>query len=126
MGGSATGWKIATAGVAGYPYLVLIGSILVLASGLVVLMLPKLKSLGVLLAFGGLIIIIGAALGIWDIWGKMSEFSGYLGLVGMVPGIDASINYGYGIFVSLIGGALCIVGATKGAPKVRGERAWPD
>ncbi len=76
------------------------GAILLMAGALSALVLPTKKILWGVLALGGLLAIIGAAWGFSDI-DTGSEFG-------------ASVSYGAGIYMTLIGGIFGFIGAIVG------------
>ncbi|MDI6642832.1 MAG: hypothetical protein QMD95_02125 [Candidatus Hodarchaeaceae archaeon] len=93
------------------PYVALAGGVLALIGILVTLASTRLWTLGVLLPVGGMLAIIGAALSFRDI---------QTGTV-TVMGITARSGYGYGIYLSIVGGILSIIGARG----LRREKAPP-
>lgn len=94
-----------------YPYVALAGGVLALVGVLATLASTRLWQLGVLLPVGGVLAIIGAAL---------SFISIQTGTVTMM-GMTARSSYGYGIYLSIVGGILGIIGARG----LRREKAPP-
>lgn len=94
LGGSWTGWDIATAAVnsQSYPYIALAGGVIALIGALGVLGI-KSKAIGYLLPLGGIIAIIGAGWGFADISGT------------------TGVSVGYGIIVCIVGGILALIGS---------------
>jgi len=80
-----------------YPYVALAGGVFVLVGALGLLVFPGVPKKTLLLAIGGILAIIGAG------WG----FSGIE--TGTV--LVATVNYGYGLYLCLIGGVLGLLGA---------------
>lgn len=83
-----------------YPYIALAGGILALIGALGVLASPGLRKLGILLAIGGILAIVGAG------WGFSDIETGTISVIGLT----ASVGYGYGLYLCLIGGILGLVG----------------
>lgn len=79
-----------------YACLAFAGAVLVLLGALSVLAAPKAKALWGLLILGGLLAIAGSAWGFSDI-----ETGSALGM---------SVNYGYGLYLTLVGGILGVIG----------------
>ncbi len=93
-----------------YFVLPLAGSILALISALVVLASPRMKILIALLTIGGILSIVGAGWGYFDISSELER------LVTLSPNIEVSIDYG--LYLCLTGGILTLIG---GIMSVRGE-----
>jgi hypothetical protein len=72
------------------------GAVLVLLEALSVLAAPKAKALWGLLTLGGLLAIAGSA------WGFSDIETG--------PALGMSVNYGYGLYLTMIGGILGAIG----------------
>jgi len=85
-----------------YAILVLVGGALVLISALGLLASPGMKNPAALLVIGGVLAIVGA------VWGYL-DISSELETIAAVPGVSAGV--GYGIYLSLVGGILCLAGA---------------
>jgi hypothetical protein len=80
-----------------YCYLALVGGVLALMGALFALTAPELKVLWAILAIGGILAIVSAIWGFSDI-----ETGRILGL---------SFNYGYGLYLTLGGGILGLIGS---------------
>ena len=85
-----------------YAILVLVGGVIVLIGALGLLASPRMKNLVALLVIGGILAIVGA------VWGYL-DISSELETIAAVPGVSADV--GYGIYLSLVGGILCLAGA---------------
>jgi hypothetical protein len=98
--GSVSAWDCITGRTsesATYCYLALVGGVLALMGALFALTAPELKVLWAILAIGGILAIVSAIWGFSDI-----ETGRILGL---------SFNYGYGLYLTLGGGILGLIGS---------------
>jgi hypothetical protein len=101
---SASAWdSITRATIGGEPVereawacLALAGAILAVVGALAVLAIPKAKEFWGILGIGGILAIVGSA------WGFSDIETGSI--------LDISVSYGYGLYLTLVGGILGLVG----------------
>ena len=92
-----------------YACLAFAGAVLILVGALAALTSPKTKVLWVILAIGGILAIIGSAWALSDI-----ETGGILGV---------SVDRGYGIYLTLVGGILGLIGILGLSNKTGGSNS---
>ncbi len=103
---SASGWD-ATAGMAA-PYLALAGGILALLGGLGLLMGKR--GLGFLLPIGGILAIAGSAWAFVDINAAIAGVAAVIVQIEALGG-SASVGVGYGLYLSIVGGVMALIGS---------------
>lgn len=94
---SASAWDGIKDAAVSYFTLALIGACFALLGALSALAAPRVKALWAMLAIGGILAIVGAAWGFFDI-----ETG---------TGMGVSYGYGYGLYLTLVGGILALIGS---------------
>jgi hypothetical protein len=87
-----------------YCVLAFVGAILGLLGALSAMAAPRTKALWAILGIGAILAIAGAAWGFSDFFG--GEPGTYMGV---------TISYGYGLYLTLVGGILALLGALGGS-----------
>ena len=106
---SASAWDGIKDSAVSYFTLALVGACVALLGALSALAAPRVKALWAILALGGILAIVGAAWGFFDIETgtgvRLEEGIGY---------IPVTSSYGYGLYLTLVGGILALIGALVG------------
>jgi hypothetical protein len=100
MSVTASAWDGIRESAGSYCTVALIGACIALVGALSALAAPRVKVLWAILAIGGILAIAGAAYGFFDI--ETGTEMGFL------------YGYGYGLYLTLVGGILALIGALVG------------